>query len=129
VIEFLDEDEVEEELRNLLVYMLGPDNELSPLLRAVLVLFGTLIIHPLSDGNGRLARILFQATLRRHLGLQIPILPLGPVIARNRSRVVRSYLAWELDGDALPLVRFVIDAVEVLLRTSEEVMELKQKSI
>jgi len=75
-----------------------------PLLHAIGIYFDTLLIHPLPDGNGRLARLLFQAALRQTIGLSAPVFPLGPACAANRPALIAAYLAWEFDRNAQPLV-------------------------
>jgi len=74
------------------------------LLHAIGIYFDTLLIHPLPDGNGRLARLLFQAALRQTIGLSAPVFPLGPACAANRPALIAAYLAWEFDRNAQPLV-------------------------
>lgn len=87
-----------------------------PLLQAIGVLFKTLLIHPLEDGNGRLGRLLFQGSLRQTLGLKVPIFPLGPAFSLNRGHILKTYFAWEFDNNPNPLVDFVLASVEALCR-------------
>lgn len=89
--------------------------KLHPLLHATGIFFETLLIHPLPDGNGRLARLLFQASLHRTLGLKAPVFPLGPACAANRPALMSAYFAWYFDRDAQPLVDFVTSALEALV--------------
>lgn len=91
-----------------------PAND-QPLLHAVGIYFDALLIHPLPDGNGRLARLLFQAALRQTIGLRAPIFPLGPACANNRPALIGAYLAWEFDRNARPLVDFIVAALEALV--------------
>jgi Fic/DOC family len=85
--------------------------ELPPLLHAVGVYLETLLIHPLPDGNGRLARLLFLGALHQTAGLEAPICPLGPSIALHRAHVLQCYLAWETEKNPLPLIDFVVKAL------------------
>jgi Fic family protein len=96
-----------------------PTPQLHPLLHAIAVYYETLLIHPLRDGNGRLARLLFQLSLRQTIGLKAPIFPLGPACAANRPALLAAYLAWEFDRNAQPLVNFILAALSSLIRLYE----------
>lgn len=113
--EFVARDQVEPRLDRLLRRINKGEPRIHPLLHAIGIFFETTLIHPLSDGNGRLARLLFQVDLHRTIGLRAPILPLGPACAANRPALVAACLAWEFDRDAQPLVDFVTCAVESLV--------------
>jgi hypothetical protein len=116
ILEYGDADHVLARLARLLRRLNAPPPKADPLLHAAGIYFETLLIHPLPDGNGRLARLLFQAALRQTLGLRAPVLPLGPACAMNRPLLIASYLKWELDRDAQPLVDFIAAALSSLLR-------------
>lgn len=58
----------------------------NPLLRAAVLSFGFVYIHPLGDGNGRLSRFLINDLLRRDDFLPSPmILPVSAVISENAA--------------------------------------------
>lgn len=78
----------------------------------------TLIIHPLVDGNGRLARLLFQWPFLKSFGLRAPVLPLGPIYMHSKQRAIYSYLLL-ITGDARPLNKFLIDGFAVLLELAK----------
>ena len=113
--EFVPPDQVEPRLRRLLRRINSSEPKVHPLLHAVGIFFETTLIHPLPDGNGRLARLLFQLDLHRTIGLRAPILPLGPACAANRPAFVAAFLAWEFDRNAQPMVDFITAAIEQLL--------------
>ncbi len=92
----------------------GGETHLPPILDATRVMFETLVLHPLTDDNGRLARLMFQGALRLSLGLEVPILPLGPLFAAIRGHLQDAYLAWCFDHDPRPMIRLVSLAVDVL---------------
>jgi hypothetical protein len=114
-LEFAGADRIPARLARLLRRLNQPLATDAPLLHAVGIYFEALLIHPLPDGNGRLARLLFQVALRQTLGLRAPILPLGPACAMNRPLLIASYLKWEFDRDAQPLVDFIVAAVTALV--------------
>lgn len=68
-----------------------------PVLDALMIYVEFMVIHPLKDGNGRVARALFQYRLHRLIGLKFPIVPLGCLAARLRPYLFDTLLVWELD--------------------------------
>jgi hypothetical protein len=102
--------EVPARLARLFASLHEAEPALPPLLHAVGVYLETLLIHPLPDANGRLARLLFLGSLHRTIGLEAPLYPLVPAIALNREHVLRAYLAWHLDRDPRVLTDFLLDA-------------------
>jgi Fic family protein len=115
VLEYASPEQVPRRLERLIRKVNAANPKLHPLLHAVGIYMETLLIHPLPDGNGRLARLLFQVSLRQTVGLKAPILPLGPACAANRPALMAAYLAWYFDRDAEPLVDFVTAALEELV--------------
>ena len=115
---YLPPERIPERLDRLLARLADPHPGLPPLLHATGIYFETLCIHPLPDGNGRLARLLFLGALRQTLGLAAPLVPLGPAIALHRAHVLGCYFAWYLDRDPRPLVDFVLAAVAATLEAA-----------
>lgn len=114
-LEFLAPDRIAPRLERMLVHLNHPPRSTQPLLHAAEILFDTLLIHPLPDGNGRLSRLLFQLALRQTIGLRAPVFPLGPAFALNRSALIGAYLAWEFDHNAQPLFNFIAAALTTLV--------------
>jgi len=81
------------------------------LIRATGVYFATTLLHPFIDGNGRAARALFQCVLKADLGMAAPLFPLGPMFEPNKELLLDAKYVWQLDADAHPLVRLVINCV------------------
>ncbi|HEY0116788.1 MAG TPA: Fic family protein [Allosphingosinicella sp.] len=113
-LEFVSAEQVRPRFDRLVRRLNVTSPDIHPLLHAIAVYYETLLIHPLRDGNGRLARLLFQLSLRQTIGLRAPILPLGPASAASRPVLIAAYLAWEFDRDAQPLVDFVVAALAAL---------------
>lgn len=113
-------------LASLLEGLKCPSGSLPPLLAAIGVLFEFLILHPFQDGNGRLARLLFQGALHQSIGLSLPVAPLGPAFGRNRARVIAAFHAWYFDRDATPLARFVLGALEQVVLASTSTLKRLQ---
>ncbi len=55
--------------------------------------------HPLTDGNGRLARAVLQGALARRLGLRAPALALAPACYLKRRRITQALAALSATGD------------------------------
>ena len=110
-IAFLAPDKVPGRLDSVLRRLAEPRPALSPLLHATGIYFDFLNIHPLPDGNGRMARLLFQGALKQTLGIGAPVAPLGPAVALYRGHVLQTYLAWRIDKDPKPLISFILSAV------------------
>jgi hypothetical protein len=61
-----------------------PRDWLPSVVRAAVISFGFVYIHPMADGNGRLSRFLINDTLRRDGALPSPlILPVSAIISAN----------------------------------------------
>lgn len=56
-------------------------------------------LHPLSDGNGRVGRALFQGALARSLGLSCPMLALTPHTSLHSRAIARGLRRLGADGD------------------------------
>lgn len=70
-----------------------------------------LIAHPFTDGNGRTARLLFQAYLYIHGFLKGPIIPITPFILCNQKAVISKSLDWELNDNAENFYEFFLRGV------------------
>lgn len=81
-----------------------------------------LVIHPFDDGNGRVARALFQLVLADRLSLPAPIFPLLPLMFYQRRRLYEAYLSWELRGDCSEVCSLVERWLWLLVRHYETVL-------
>jgi hypothetical protein len=73
-----------------------------PQFRAILpayIFARTIMAHPFSDGNGRLARMLIYAALIKTAGLSQPSLALAPTFYRNARYLAQSLDDLSRDGD------------------------------
>lgn len=58
--------------------------------------------HPYADGNGRLARAMFQRAFARAGLLDAPLIPLGPLIYLNHKIVIAALVRLGTTGDWSP---------------------------
>ncbi|KAK0351400.1 hypothetical protein LTR94_025102, partial [Friedmanniomyces endolithicus] len=93
---------------------------LEALVAAFSVLAAVVLYHPFPDGNGRVGRALFHGALVRVLGLNCPLIPLGPFTYVRGRAVMEAWVALGMEGDWVPLIR----AYEAALA---DVVELHQR--
>ena len=76
----------------------------SPIVRAAVLSFGFVYIHPMADGNGRISRFLVNDVLRRDKAVPTPlVLPISSVI--NGNAVNRRRYDQALESFSRPLMR------------------------
>jgi Fic family protein len=68
-------------------------------------------IHPFSDGNGRLGRLVITLQLITEQALTYPVLNLSPWLEPRRAQYIDSLLNATITGDFDPWVRFFAQAV------------------
>jgi hypothetical protein len=73
--------------------------DISPLKAATLIHAIVILYHPMSDGNGRLARALFHGTLRNRAGIDAPFLALGPISYKLSYHLLRLTRELSQSGD------------------------------
>lgn len=75
-------------------------------------------LHPFSDGNGRLGRLIVTLQLMQDGILQYPILNLSPWLEPRRDEYVEHLLEVSATGDFDPWVRFFCKAVDASANTA-----------
>ena len=95
-----------------------------PLASALVVFALTILAHPLTDGNGRLARALVHGTLAQGGLVRVPVLPLAPAFYA-RADVVRTALK-ELSrtGDWFAAVESLSEILSLACALAEETEKL-----
>lgn len=106
-VEFLAPDEVACALARWIARVNAAGVLISPLRDGVLAFFDFLRIHPFTDGNGRIARMLLSSVVATRLGLSAPLPLIDKVLARNRPAFLKAAFSWYLDDDARPMLSFV----------------------
>lgn len=79
-------------------------------------------IHPLEDGNGRVARCLFLLDLAEQLGLATPCIPLAPIYYLNADAMVYFIRRMYLLGNPDHVLAFYLDAVALAIKAAYAVL-------
>jgi Fic family protein len=114
---------------------LSRPSPLPPVLRAALVHYQFEALHPFSDGNGRIGRLLVVLQLMQYKALREPLLIVSPWFEERRRDYQDHLLALSQTGDYDPWVAFfcegiraqavsTMERVEKLLDYQEELREL-----
>lgn len=80
------------------------------------------LAHPFIDGNGRTARLLFQAFLHRNGMLQAPLLPLGPWLAMNKKKYLNAAWRWQFLGESSDFYDLMLSGIELTEHASRSLM-------
>lgn len=83
--------------------------ELHPIIRAALAHVEFVRIHPYSDGNGRLSRLLMLGLVHEN---GVPLMPLEAVLAWNRTAYIDGVARAIQQHDSLGFVHFVVKMTE-----------------
>ncbi|MEP7281978.1 MAG: Fic family protein [Rubrivivax sp.] len=107
-------DEVDALMAGLIQMANSTDGDVPPLVKAALVSFGFVFVHPFMDGNGRLSRLLAHQCL--NFGGALPtvgdnpaILPLSVAMKRNEKDYLAALEAFSKPARALWDVSFIAD--------------------
>ncbi len=85
--------------------------EMPPLVRCALMHYQIETIHPYSDGNGRIGRLLITLFLCAAGVLPIPLLYMSGYFERDRQRYYDELLSVSVTGDWEPWLRYFLDGV------------------
>jgi Fic family protein len=123
-----------------LVSDLQADGAVHPIVKGAMAHLNLVMIHPFRDGNGRMARCLQTLVLTREHILNPEFCSIEEYLGRNTDSYYRVLAQvgrgrWQPDGDALPWVRYCIEAhwvqaMSVLRRIREsETMWIRLKEL
>jgi Fic family protein len=98
-------------------------SDLDPLIKMALIHHQFESIHPFSDGNGRIGRIINVLYLTRTGLLEIPILYLSRYITTHKSDYYRLLQAVRDDGNWEPWLLYVLRAISVTSRQTLALIE------
>ena len=119
------------------VECLNGDSALPPIIRAAMAHLNLVMIHPFSDGNGRMSRCLQTLVLAREGMLEPAFCSIEEYLGRN-TREYYDVLAkvgqgsWHPENDARPWIRFCLTAhyhqAKTIIRRIEELNAFGTKS-
>ena len=79
----------------------GNENFVHPIIKAIMIHFWIGYLHPFTDGNGRLARLLFYWYLIRHDYWAFVYLPISKMIKFSPKKYIMAYVYSEQDDNDL----------------------------
>ncbi len=116
-------------MRELLATLQAPQSDVPVLIRAAMAHLNLVMIHPFSDGNGRMARCLQTLVLAREGVLERQLCSIEEYLGANTSEYYRTLIdvgrgAWHPENDTRSWIRFNLtahyrQAMTVLRRTRE----------
>lgn len=90
-------------------------------------------LHPFSDGNGRIGRLIITLQLIAESVLSYPVLNLSPWLERRREAYVDHLLSVSMSGDFDPWVNFFTEAVKARAQaacdTIDQLMDFRAEAI
>jgi Fic family protein len=96
---------------------------MSPLVCSALAHAQFETIHPFTDGNGRIGRLLIALMLCKSRRLERPLLYLSLYLLENRSEYYTRLMDVRSKGDWLGWVKFILHGVEITAKDSVVVSE------
>ncbi len=101
-------------------YVNLPDEQIDPLIRAIVAHYQFEAIHPFRDGNGRTGRILIILQLIQGGLLTLPVLYISGYINRNRSEYYRYLLAVTTDGKWHDFIEYMLQGFYLQAKETHE---------
>jgi Fic family protein len=94
-----------------LVDWIGRDSDLPPVLRAAMTHYQFETLHPFSDGNGRIGRLVIILQLLRSKSVAEPVITVSPWFNDRKQQYKDHLLELSCTGDWNPWVTFFCDAI------------------
>lgn len=102
------------------------DNEvfIHPIIKAIMIHFWMGYLHPFTDGNGRLARLLFYWYLIKHDYWAFVYLPISKVIKKSPMQYIMAYVYSEQDeNDITYFLDYNIRKIKLAVREFKEYLD------
>jgi Fic family protein len=101
------------------------------LIRAAMMYYQLLTIHPFLDGNGRVARVVLLLFLRRERMLSVPLLCISPYFASRRREYYDRLQAVRERGEIQQWLQFVLTAIAAQatdgIARARELLDLRRR--
>jgi Fic family protein len=122
-----DADFVKKELESLIKFAndeLAVDYFVHPVIKAIMIHFWIGYLHPFTDGNGRLARLLFFWYLLKNGYWAFAYLPISKMIKKSPNQYKMAYVYSEQDDNDLTyFIDYIIRKIELAIRDFHEYLE------
>lgn len=121
---------VETELERLIQFANDETREsfIHPVIKAIMLHFWIGYLHPFTDGNGRLARLLFYWYLLRKNYWAFAYLPISKVIKKSPQQYIMAYVYSEQDNNDLTyFIDYNIKKIKLAVNEFQEYLEKKSK--
>jgi Fic family protein len=118
------EQQMYQSLANLEYFINEHQSPMPPLVRCALVHAQFETIHPFSDGNGRIGRLLIALMLSHMKKLEKPLLYLSLFLLENKREYYELLMRVRSHGDWLSWVKFMLSGVE---RTAKDAVAVCEK--
>lgn len=105
-------------MEDLAGYLQRPPGDVPLLVQVALAHWFFEAVHPFTDGNGRIGRLLITLTLCARDELTAPVLYLSPFIEEHRQEYYDGLLGVSRDGDFARWISFILRAVAVQSRSA-----------
>jgi Fic family protein len=118
-----DIDFVKNELDRLIEFANDKDDEvfIHPIIKAIMLHFWMGYLHPFTDGNGRLARMLFYWYLVRKGYWAFVYLPISKIIKRSPKQYIMAYVYSEQDDNDLTyFIDYNLKKIKLAVKEFEE---------
>lgn len=124
---------VEKELKNNFIKFANDelDNEyfIHPVIKAIMLHFWLAFLHPFTDGNGRLARLLFYWYLIKHDYWAFSYLPISTIIKKSPTQYKMAFIYAEQDDrDLTYFIDYNIKKIKQAIVDFEEYTKLQSKN-
>ncbi len=99
---------------------------LHPIIKAIMLHFWIGYLHPFTDGNGRLARLIFYWYLLKKNYWAFSYLPISTIIKKSPSQYAKAYIYSEQDDlDLTYFIDYNIQKIKLALKDFEKYVERK----
>ena len=102
----------------LIAYMANPNDDLEPLVRAFVVHYQFEAIHPFTDGNGRVGRVLLALCVSDWLKLTLPWLYMSEFYERNRDDYLQRLFRVSSNGEWDEWIEYCLEGAIEQARSS-----------
>lgn len=122
-------EEIAKAMAELEIYLNDPADDLDPLVRCFLAHYQIEAIHPFSDGNGRIGRVVLSLMIYKCCPLEMPWLYLSPFYERYKDEYIDNLFAISTEGKWSKWIEFclrgVIDQAKKAVNTCEQLQRLR----